>query len=125
MKQNILNICILIVAGSLLFLCFSAGFHKGKRKQMAKVILANSESLKTGLEYFYNDFERYPKAIEFTSPLDLKPYFSVFPPKNLLGGTCQKTWIYERPQIDVYNLSVCLPEDYGEYLAGWQKITSD
>ena len=124
MKQHIFNLTILFVVLVSLLLSMFMGFKKAQKQQISRIVLANADSLKTGLQYFYNDFERYPKALEFTSVVDMQPYFSTFPPKDYIIGKCIKTWRYERPSIDSFIVDFCLPQDYGNFSAGWQKITS-
>ncbi len=125
MKQSFLNLAILLTALGCLLLSLSLGFQKAHRTQITRVILANTDSLRTGLQFFYNDFERYPKVSEFASPVDMLPYFSAFPPKNYRMGKCEKTWVYERPNPETFVLNFCLLEDYGNYSVGWQKTISN
>jgi hypothetical protein len=76
LKQNFINYIILSLGLGLLLMSGFLGWQKARAKQASIIVLKNFSALKTGLEYFFNDYERFPKNTEFESLIFMQDYFS-------------------------------------------------
>ncbi len=114
----------LTVLGVAVILVWSigAGWSKGKSMADAGQVLANADRLVTGLDYFYNDQDRYPTALEFDSGL-MHAYFTSFPPHNFTSSQCPESYSYKRNSASQYLLGFCLPVATNGFRQGWNSST--
>lgn len=99
-----------------------SGWQTAQATQASRVILQNSLAFKTGLDYFFNDYERLPKTAEFESEIFMQNYFSLFPPKVFKGNNCEKTFAYSRVELTQAVIDFCLLTGVENYQSGWNKL---
>lgn len=121
-RQTIVN--YLIVAVAIVFLLFwlKAGWTEALKLKQSELIVANAQILQTGLRFFYNDYDRFPKASEFQNDGSLATYFSVFPPKAFISQKCKESFSYQRPALASFELAFCLEKAVSGFKPGWNKI---
>lgn len=120
-KSLKLSLTVIMVA-VILLLSLSFGYDNGRMYAQSEVVKHNVQSLSAGLEYFFQDQERYPTALEFADQPQMAAYFDSFPPENFTGSQCSESFIYKRPDISSYQLNYCLLKSFGGESAGWHKI---
>ncbi|MCL5666336.1 MAG: hypothetical protein M1383_00990 [Patescibacteria group bacterium] len=114
-----------LAAAVVLLLAALAGISKGRSVSQAKIIAGNAQNLAKGLDYFYNDQNRFPTAVEFQDQNLMLNYFNGFPPANISSAACAETFAYKRPSPQTYQLNFCLPADFAPYHRGWNAITKN
>lgn len=118
LKQNLLLIGLILLLGVGLWWALTAGIRAGK----SKIVLKNAAALRTGLNYFLEDQDRYPTALEFQDKNIMLNYLSPFPPVNVVSGICKQSFSYKSPTADTYELTFCLPKASGGFPAGQNKV---
>lgn len=104
----------------LLWWAFRNGQYAGQSRQTAK----DANSIRQGLEYFYQDQNRYPSTDEFLDENLMRQYLSGFPPKQFPSPTCRATFEYVNQFRNDYELRVCLSKGVSGFNAGWNIIRS-
>jgi hypothetical protein len=122
LKPNFINYIILSIGFCLLLVSALLGWQKARNKQASVVVLKNFSSLKTGLEYFFDDYERFPKNAEFESAIFMQDYFSAFPPKEFTSKLCPQSFSYNRDELQSLSLNFCLLTQVESYPSGWNKL---
>ncbi len=122
LKQNFINYIILSLGLGLLLMSGFLGWQKARAKQASIIVLKNFSALKTGLEYFFNDYERFPKNTEFESLIFMQDYFSAFPPKDFSSKVCPHSFSYNREELQSLSLSFCLLTQVESYPLGWHTL---
>lgn len=117
------TLTVLVVAVILLWTC-SSGWSKGRKIAEAEQVLANADAVVKGLDYFYNDQDRYPTAVEFSSD-DMAQYFSSFPLHNFSSSECPETFSYKRNSATEYILGFCLPIESAGFVQGWNSTVQN
>lgn len=112
---------VLAVAVILLW-AIAAGWSKGQKLAASEQVIANADQLIKGFEFFYNDQDRYPTAVEFSNQAIMSIYFNTFPPKVFAGGPCTESYSYKRNSASEYLLGFCLPTAAGGYQQGWNQL---
>ncbi len=95
----------------------------GVRAGKSNAIIKNASMLKQGVQYFFNDQNRYPTALEFQDRNLMLNYFSAFPPQAITGGPCSQTYNYTSATAKTFVLEFCLPRAAAGFAAGWNKVT--
>ena len=117
------TVTVLVVAVILLWTC-SSGWSKGEKTAQAEQIIANADIVVKGLDFFYNDQDRYPTAGEFASD-NMARYFSVFPMHNFASSQCPETFSYKRNSSTEYILGFCLPMAASGFQQGWNSFVQN
>ncbi len=117
-----MSITVLLLA-VILLLEIIFGIQSGKNLAEARVIASNAEQVSRGLEYFFNDQEKYPNPAQFNDRNLMVNYFNIFPPEEFQNKSCPNTFEYRSPDEKRYELNFCLPSKFENYPAGWNKIT--
>lgn len=125
LKQNLINSFLALLAIVLLLFCGFKGFNRAKFEQQSKVAFKNASMVRQGLQFFFNDYGRFPKALEFENSLAMRDYFSDFPPKDFAFENCGKSWLYARPTAFNYEFSFCLGESVNGLSRDWYKFSSN
>lgn len=115
------TLTVLVVAVILLW-SIGAGWSNGRKLAASEQVITNADQLTRGFEYFYNDQDRYPTALEFGSEAIMSMYFKTFPPAVLAGGSCTESFSYKRNSANEYLLGFCLPAAAGGYQQGWNQL---
>lgn len=118
---------VLLVTVVLLLAVFK-GYNSGKANAQSRIILNNAINLATALNYFNNDQERFPSAVEFSaegSRAVMLNYLNSFPPANISGGSCSQSYKYSRDAVGVFKLDFCLPSGVEGFNQGWNRFDQD
>jgi 4-amino-4-deoxy-L-arabinose transferase-like glycosyltransferase len=102
----------LVLAVVLLFIVF-----------WAAIIIQTGQQATKALNYFYQDQNRYPSALEFDDQNTMLSYFTSFPLPEFISASCSKSFDYKRPSDNSYGLSFCLPAANGQFSSGWNTVT--
>lgn len=121
-KSTAVNYLIVIVALVFLVFWLNLGWQSALKLQQARVVVRNAKAVVEGLRFFYNDYDRFPRADEFQNGVSLVPYFSVFPPREFVSRRCPASFMYSRPALNNFVLNFCLPAAAEQYRAGWNKL---
>lgn len=126
LKKNLINLLVILLAlGFLLFWLWLA-WNGAKLRQQAEVVEKNAFALRQGMEYFFNDYDRFPQSAEFQAVAGLSPYFSAFPPRNFVSKICSSgSFHYVRPSLSRFELDFCTPAATQKSKTGWNKLVSD
>lgn len=116
--QNLFLALLVVILGA------GVGFAAliGSRGAKSAIILKNVQTIRTGLNYFLQDQNRYPTAVEFQDRNIMENYFSAFPLVNIPGGSCQQTYNYFNNTPKTYTLNFCLPKGSQGFAAGGNKV---
>jgi hypothetical protein len=117
MQNLLIGFLLLILALGVLW-ALTTGVRAGK----STIVMKNTAALKTGIDYFFADQNRYPTAIEFADRNIMADYFSGFPPVAILGGSCTRSYNYSSATAKNFELDFCLPRAAAGYPGGWNKI---
>lgn len=107
----------------ILLLAIFWGLAKGKEDAESQAVLAAQANLVKGLQFFYQDQNRYPSALEFVDAPTMLNYFNSFPPPDFASKNCSQSFSYQRNALDSYSLSFCLPVSSGGFAAGWNAVS--
>jgi hypothetical protein len=117
-RASVLSVVLFIV-----LLTSLAGFRAGRDLAKADVTLKQVDVLMKGLDYFYNDQDRYPSATEFEDKSALGTYVSSLPVNQVTSTQCGVTLAYDTFDERAFTLSYCLPRGAGAQLPGIHKIS--
>ncbi len=117
------TIAVMVMAVFFFFALVWGGF-KGYDQAKAKTIVTNSQTLMEGLQYFYNDQNRYPTLQEFADNNLMLNYFNPFPARPILSSGCSQNLIYKTTSYQSYELDFCLPGKQDKFQKGWNKLTN-
>jgi len=121
--KSIKHLLTVLVAAVILLFGVLRGIASGQAQAQSFVLAANAQSLAKGLIYFYSDQERFPSAVEYQDNRQIMlSYFSDFPPANLPSSECQQSFIYQRPTVNTFQLSFCLPQALNSFSSGWNAV---
>lgn len=120
---NALKNLIVIFSLTVVFIFFLFILNRIKTKQESMLIVKNSFVLKQGLDYFFEDNERFPTSREFLDPNVFGIYISPFPLKDFKSQECEQTWEYKRLSLAEYKLDFCLRSGFENYKAGWNQLS--
>jgi hypothetical protein len=112
----------LVLAVVLLFIVFWAASN-GQKAAQAAIIIQTGQQATKALNYFYQDQNRYPSALEFDDQNTMLSYFTSFPLPEFISASCSKSFDYKRPSDNSYGLSFCLPAANGQFSSGWNTVT--
>lgn len=96
----------------------------GQRSAQSRQIVKDVNAIKQGLEYFYQDQNRYPAVSEFDEQNVMRQYLSNFPPQEFASGVCTESISYQNNFRNDYELRFCLSKGVKGYRAGWNSIKS-
>ena len=117
--QNILiGFVVLLVGLSLWF-----GVKSGQALAQSKLILINAGAVTAGLDFFYNDYGRFPSLLEYETPDLMSVYFSKWPPIEFSGKLCSRSFSYESSRFNEYSVNMCLPTAKDGFLKGINQFT--
>ncbi len=99
------------------------GYRAGNTAAQASFAVTQSAEITKALNYFYNDFDRYPTAEEFFDQKIMATYFSSFPLVQITSSACTQTFAYRLLESDSYQLGICLPVAVPGWQIGWNRIS--
>lgn len=114
-----------LLAAVILFWAISSGIQNGKNIAQAALVAQNAQSLAKGFDFFYQDQNRFPSALEFQNNNLMNEYFGSFPPLSFASSICPESFLYKRPGLKSFELNFCLPANYQNYRPGWNKLVSN
>lgn len=117
--QNILIGFVVLLVG----LSIWVGLRSGKALAQSNLILANTGALAVGLDFFYNDYDRFPSSLEYETPDLMSVYFSKWPPIEFSGKLCARSVSYESSRFNTYSISFCLPAAKDAFAEGLNEFT--
>jgi hypothetical protein len=116
------SLAVIIVA-ALFVVSLFWGVSRGKSNAISEGVYKQVEQLVTGLDYFYQDQNRFPTVEELTAESIALTYFSSIPNDTALSKNCERSFFYTRLSFTGYQLNFCLASDSGEYKKGWNTLT--
>ena len=111
-----------LIMAVILFISIGAGIGSGFKHAQSLAVIESVNNLQTGLNYFYNDQDRFPTAVEFSDQVIMSNYFKSFPPINF-AGSCPQNYIYKRNSDINFELDFCLPTSSGNFKSGWNLLS--
>lgn len=124
LKANLFKTLTVIIVAVIFLWSTGAGWSNGKNRAEAEAVVANADALTKGLDFFYNDQDRYPTAVEYGSAI-MSNYFKTFPPHDFVSGQCPESYSYKRNSATEYVLGFCLPAASGGFRQGWNSSTQN
>lgn len=121
-SQKTRQVLTVIAVAVILLLAAVWGAVLGKALAQSDTVVQTAKNLATGIEFFYNDQNRFPSAAEFQNNNLMLNYFSQFPPSNFVSSNCPESFSYKRLELNSYQLNFCLPRAFGGYRAGWNQL---
>jgi len=119
-KNLVPGLTVLVATVLLLWVIFS-GLTSGKTKAQGETILRNAGAVAEGLDFFYNDQNRFPSNSEFADTGIMLTYFTKFPPVKLSSKNCPEIYAYKNLSAKSYELDFCLPKEIENFSGGWNK----
>lgn len=116
----ILTVFVLTVV---LLLTGNFAINKGQTKAKAQASFYNLQNMVLALNYFYNDQDRYPTALEFSSADIMAWYLNKHPVEDIVSDNCASSFRYARMGPKKYDIFFCLAEGIEGYKAGWNKYS--
>jgi hypothetical protein len=119
-----LQLAAVILVAVILFYGVYRGISKGSLAAKSEVVLANARALTVGLDYFYQDQNRYPSQAEFANTNLMLAYITGYPPVTISDGACAGSRLssgnYDYHSLDFrgYQLNFCLPASVEKFPAG-------
>lgn len=114
-----------LIAAVILLLAVFSGISNGHKISQAEMLVQTSKNASLSLQYFYQDQNRYPTALEFDDQSLMLNYMSNFPLPDYPSSGCGESFIYKRPDANAFQLSFCLPVSSEGYAAGWNTINGN
>lgn len=122
MLNKFLRYGLIVLLGILVLIGFWWALASGSRAAKSKQILKDVAAIQEGLEFFYDDQERYPSTDEFADSNLMRGYLSEFPPQQFPSAKCSQTYQYINTFAQSYELRFCLPAAKNGYQAGWNTV---
>ncbi len=113
-----------LLAAVILFWAIHSGSDTGKNLAQASMVSQNAQFLAQGFDFFYQDQNRFPSALEFADNNLMNGYYANFPPLSFASQVCPESFIYKRPSAKSFEINFCLPAGFSTYSKGWNKITA-
>jgi hypothetical protein len=111
-----------LLAAVVLLLSIIIGINKGINIAQSRNISANAAELEKGVKFFFKDQDRFPTAVEYSSPSIMLTYFNYFPPKEFPKSHCLQSFVYKRSNSKNAEIGFCLPNATNEFAGGWNSI---
>lgn len=111
-----------IITAVILFFSLLWGISAGQQLAQAGLVAANANSIARGLQFFYQDQNRFPTAIEFQNRNIMLGYFNNFPPMEFISSGCPGSFIYKRTSSQKFQLDFCLPKAFQNFSRGWNVL---
>ncbi len=121
-KENLFSYITVGTLAVFLLLLAGWGWQRGVRDAQSAFVVHQANELSKGLQFFYNDEQRYPSAAEYDNTAFMVKYFGQFPPFAPVSNQCPQNFIYKRPQASAYELAYCLPGQFGQLTAGYHAL---
>ncbi len=121
-KSNVLRILTVLGAAVILLLFIFWGWSSGKYLAQSENVIANATNITGALDYFYQDQDRYPSALEFQDRNIMMNYLNISPPFNFTSKNCEQSYLYKRIKPSEYLLGYCLPKGIGGQSSGWNQV---
>lgn len=118
---KIVGLVLLVVA---LILAWMVAIINGQRSAAARQVVKDVNAITSGLEYFYQDQNRYPSVGEFNDQNIMRQYLSNYPPQIFATGICSASLEYSNTFRNDYELRFCLPNSVKGWPAGWNTISA-
>lgn len=125
LPQNIKRIFGSLCLAAVLLLMIFWAVSNGQKAAQAAIIIQTVQQAQKALNYFYQDQNRYPSALEFSDQNAMLNYLTGFPLPEFVSAACAQTFDYKRASDSSYSLSFCLPADSGPYKSGWNTISGN
>jgi hypothetical protein len=109
----------------ILLLATLQGISSGNQVAASQSVSESAQNLQKGIEYFYQNENRFPTAVEFADQATMAGYFTNFPPKDLPSKQCSQSYLYKRISDSSYQLSFCLPTSVNNSKKGWNTISQE
>lgn len=122
LSKNLKTILSSLGLAVVLFAAIFVSINTGRQNAQAEAVVKTAENLQAGLDFFYQDQNRFPTFNEFTSREVMSNYFSFFPPKDFVSKNCAQNFVYKRIEQKSYQLSFCLPGASDGFKKGWNSI---
>lgn len=106
----------------ILLVVMLSGVGSGKREAASLNIVASTQNLQKGLDYFYQDQNHFPTAVEFSDEAIMLNYFNNFPLSEIPSTVCSQTYIYKNISPNSYQFNFCLPTAQSVYKSGWNSL---
>lgn len=121
--QRIVQNTIALVVLFFLVLCIWYGYKAGFAIAQTRFISLNTRALQKGLDYFYQDQNRYPTEAEFKNTELMKRYFVNFPVPNETIASCGPSITYASYRQLSFTLDFCIPRSTGNFIKGKNSVT--
>ncbi len=105
------------------FVVAMIGFFVGRDLARSEFAFKQVDALASGLNFFYQDNDRYPSEQEFRNLELMNQYFSGLPLSSIVSKKCPKPIAYRTFDRLDYTVEFCLPRLYAGLLAGSYSIS--
>lgn len=122
-KQKIKILLSSLIPAVILLSALLGGLSSGRTLAQAASGKTQAENLKTALNYFYQDQNRYPTELEFATPSVMLNYLTAMPLGSLAVSQCPEAVNYKRLTPSSFSLNFCLPAAAGSYQKGWNALS--
>jgi hypothetical protein len=112
-------IAVILLAAIFGFSLFK-GLAAGKNNSHSEYIFSVQQEILKGLDYFYEDQNRFPSQEEFLNSEIMLRYFSVMPGSISNSSICPQNFIYKKINSSSYQLDYCLDSDINTLSKGWR-----
>lgn len=99
------------------------GFRAGRDLAKSSATLELTHTTMRGLDYFFNDQDRYPSPVEFGEAESFGVYMSQIPLPSFISKQCPVTTTYDTFDERAFEFTYCLPRGLGDQAAGVHKLT--
>lgn len=123
-NKRVLQVLTVLSLTVILLLTIFSGLKKGKLEAQTEAVLNNTQAINKALEYFFQDQDRYPTAMEFAEPKLMGQYLSLYPIPDIVSENCSNSFRYLRIEPKKYDLFFCLSKDTENSIQGWNKYSS-
>ncbi len=123
LSQNTIIFLGSLTVAVILFVAIFQGVKAGKATAQANAVILVTQNFSAGLEYFYQDQNRFPNVLEFNEQNLMLNYFNVFPFPKFISALCTESFEYKKNSNTSVILNFCLPKSAGTYQAGWNTLT--
>jgi type II secretory pathway pseudopilin PulG len=123
LSNKIMRLVVIFVLLALVLATSFYSWQSAKKTAQSRRVAKDSQAIRSGLEYFYKDQNRYPSTIEFQDANLMSAYISNYPPLSFPTEECPQNFDYFNPSPFSYELRICLQKSVGAFHAGINKFT--
>lgn len=114
-----------LLVAVILVMAMILGSNSGKKLAEVEIVNKNTANIVVGLDYFFQDQDRYPNAVEYADTSVMLNYFNTFPPVSYTSDKCSESYVYKRVSSKQFSLDYCLIQDYKGKNEGWNRYVSN